>query len=52
MSRPTAAPHHWPYNHRSVEQVDKEHAANRERYRLTRKPSNRRAAQFGKETGE
>ncbi len=37
MSYATAAPHHFPYRHRTVEQVDRENARSIERNRARRK---------------
>lgn len=48
MSYATAAPAHFPYRHRTVEQVDRDHA----RSKASNKPANRRAAQFGKDIAE
>jgi hypothetical protein len=34
MTRPCAAPAHFPYHHRTVEQVDRDHERDRNRSRL------------------
>lgn len=36
-NRPTAAPAHFPYRHRTIEQVDRENARSLERTRAWRK---------------